>query len=444
MPRLRTYSSAGIEKYITLGFLSLILTGTLFLWLLNIRSAAPISMLNALFLATSAVCVTGLSPVDIGTVLTLPSQLTLMMLVQLGGIGIMAATTSLMFIMRRRINFKERLFLAGGLGIDTPQGAVRLLRMLLFFTLTSEAMGASALFVSFLSDGMPPAAALYNALFHSVSAFCNAGFSLFPNNYESYAESLILPGTTMMLIITGGIGFPVMVELRDYCAGRKTFFSPYAKMVFTSTAALLAFGTVTIAISEWDCAFSALPAWARVWNGLFASVTARTAGFDTVSYGAFSTGGLVITILLMAIGASPSSTGGGMKTTTFTVLLWSAWTELRQEDDVTVFGRQIGTNTIRRALAMAFIYFFTLFFASALLSAIEDHPFASLVFEAVSALGTVGLSRGITSELTSAGKMVIILLMYFGRVGLLTFSYSLIPHGKYANVHLPETHIPIG
>ena len=444
MPRLRTYSSISIEKYITLGFLSLILTGTLLLWLFNFCSETPISILDSLFLATSAVCVTGLSPLDISSALPLPSQLTLITLVQLGGIGIMAATTSLMLVIGRRLHFKERLFLAGGLGIDTPQGAVRLLRLLLFFTFASEALGASALFFYFMFEGMPLLTALYSAVFHSVSAFCNAGFSLFPSNYESYATSIVLPGVTMMLIITGGIGFPVIMELFDYKAGRRNFLSPYVKMVLVSTAALIAFGALMITMSEWDTAFAELPPWARIWNGLFASVTARTAGFDTVSYGTFSTGGLVITILLMAIGASPSSTGGGLKTTTFTVLLWSAWTELRQEDEVTIFGRQIGTSTIRRALAMAFIYFFTLFFASALLSALEEHPFPSLVFEAVSALGTTGLSRGITSELTNMGKMVIILLMYFGRVGLLTFSYSVVPHGKYANIHLPEAHIPIG
>lgn len=152
----------------------------------------------------------------------------------------------------------------------------------------------------------------------------------------------------------------------------------------------------------------------------------------------------MITIFLMVVGASPSSTGGGLKTTTFAVLLWSAWTELRQEDDVRLWGRQVPFATIRRALTLAFLYLFTLFIASAILSVAEELPYSSLVFEAVSALGTVGLTRGITSEMSAAGKMVLILLMFWGRVGLLTFSYSVIPREKRAEVHFPETGIPIG
>ena len=263
-------------------------------------------------------------------------------------------------------------------------------------------------------------------------------------NLQSYSLSILLPGTIMLLIVSGGIGFPVMVEIVDYQRGVRPFFSPYAKIVLTATSLLVVMGAVVITLSEWHNAFSALPYWARFWNALFGSVTSRTAGFDTVSISTWSTEGLIALGLFMLIGASPSSTGGGLKTTTFTVLLWSAWKELKQEDDVNIWGRQIASRTIRRALAMAFLYLFTLFFGSSLLSILEEQPFFSLVFEAVSALGTVGLSTGITSDLSSAGKMVIILLMYWGRVGLLTFSYSVVPQEKYAKVYLPETHIPIG
>lgn len=441
---MRTYSSLGIEKYITLGFLSLILTGTFFLWLFNLLFASSITLLDALFLSTSAVCVTGLSPFDIGTVLSVPSQLVLLTLVQLGGVGIMTATTALMLAMGRRIHFRERLFLAGGLGVSSPQGVVRLLHQVLVYTLSFEAIGTFLLFVGFIGEGMPLHTAFYNAFFHSISAFCNAGFSLFPDNLQSYSLSILLPGTIMLLIVSGGIGFPVMVEIVDYQRGVRPFFSPYAKIVLTATSLLVVMGAVVIILSEWHNAFSALPYWARFWNALFGSVTSRTAGFDTVSISTWSTEGLIALGLFMLIGASPSSTGGGLKTTTFTVLLWSAWKELKQEDDVNIWGRQIASRTIRRALAMAFLYLFTLFFGSSLLSILEEQPFFSLVFEAVSALGTVGLSTGITSDLSSAGKMVIILLMYWGRVGLLTFSYSVVPQEKYAKVYLPETHIPIG
>ncbi len=441
---MRVYNSLGIEKSVTLGFLSLILTGTLLLWAFNLKAPTPVSLLDALFLATSAVCVTGLATVDIGTVLTIPSQLVMLCLIQLGGIGIMAAATSFSLMIGARIGLRERLFLAGGFGIDSPQGVVRLLRLVLKYTIIFESLGALLLLYGFLEGGEPFGRALYLSVFHSISAFCNAGFSVFSDNLASFSTNLLIPGTVMLLVVIGGIGFPVMMELHHYRLGNRKFLSPYTKTVLASTAILIALGALLITLSEWSRSFAHLPYWARFWNGLFGSITARTAGFETISYAKWSTEGLVLTLLLMFIGASPSSTGGGLKTTTFTVLLWSAWTEIRDEEEVVIWNRRIDPRTIRRALAMAFVYVFTLFFCSSLLAIFEHQPFSKLVFEAVSALGTVGLSRGITSQLSDAGKIVIILLMYWGRVGLLTFTYLIVRQEKHTNVHLPVTRIPIG
>lgn len=415
------------------------------LWSFNLFAGRPIALIDALFLATSAVCVTGLAPIDIGSMLVLPSQIVLLLLIQLGGIGIMAATTSLLLISGQRLALKERLFLAGGLGMEGPMGVVRLLKLVLYYTVAFELVGAILMFFEFYTvPGVNAHVAMYYSIFHSVSAFCNAGFSLYSTNLENFSGSFIVPGVIMALIVCGGIGFPVMTELRDYRGGRVKFLSAYTKIVLVSTASLLVFGTVAIAVCEWGAAFDGMPVWAKLWNALFGSVTARTAGFDTVHYSLWSPEGLMITILLMMIGASPSSTGGGLKTTTFAVLLCSAWKELRQEQDVNLWGRKIPESTIRRALALAFMYLFALFIASAILSFAENMPYGSLFFEAVSALGTVGLSRGITPDLSVVSKMVLILLMFWGRVGILTFSYSIVPREKHVEVSLPETNIPIG
>ena len=441
---MKTYSSVGVERYITAGFLSLILAGALLLWCCNFAADMALSPIDALFLSTSAVCVTGLAPLDIGTGLALPSQFVLLVLIQLGGIGIMGATTSLLLISGHRLAFRDRLFLAGGFGLEGPMGVVRLLRLVLTHTLLFEAAGAALMFFSFRGTGLSTAQAAYHSIFHSVSAFCNAGFSLYSTNLEGFASSFVVPGTIMALIVVGGIGFPVMLELGDIRRGRTRFLSVYARVVLTATAVLLVFGTAAIAFSEWNAAFRDMTPLEKFWNALFGSVTARTAGFDTVHYARWSQEGIMITMFLMLIGASPSSTGGGLKTTTFAVLIWSAWSELRQEQDVNVRGRRIPDTTVRRALALAFIYFFTLFFASAVLSFADDIPYSSLVFEAVSALGTVGLSRGITPDLSATSKMMLILLMFWGRVGILTFSYSLVPRERHVDVRYPDANIPIG
>lgn len=440
---MRVYSSLSIDKSISLGFLSLILAGTFLLWTLESNAPTPLPLIDAAFTSTSAVCVTGLSTISAHD-LTIPSQLVLMSLIQLGGIGIMAAATSLLLIIGARINIRERLYLAGSFGIDSPQGMVRLLRLILGYTFAIEALGAAAIYPTCLANAESPAHALLFAAFHAVSAFCNAGFSIFPYDLQTFSTSLVLPGVVMILIVTGGLGFPAIMEIDRYMRGQRPFLSPYPKIVLSATAALIISGTVLLALAEWRYAFAHLPPWARVWNGLFGSITARTAGFSTVPFSGWSMGGIMLTMLLMLIGASPASTGGGLKTTTFVVLLWSALAEIRGEEDVNIFGRRIDHRTIRRAISMAFVYMFTLFLCSAFLLMFENHPLSSLVFEAVSALGTVGLSLGITPELSLPGKIVIILLMYWGRVGLLTFSYFIARHNRQGNVILPSVRVPIG
>jgi trk system potassium uptake protein TrkH len=284
---------------------------------------------------------------------------------------------------------------------------------------------------------------IYSAVFHSVSAFCNAGFSTLPSGLNDFSLSIIVPAAVMMLIILGGIGFPVFANCWE-AFRKKDKISHYSKLVLFLTFWLITVGTVMILISDWQEGLAGLPDWAKIWNALFTSVTTRTAGFDTVRPAAFSGLGKILMIALMIIGASPASTGGGIKTTTFGVLGIAAWNEILGRDENVFWHRKLDYQIVRRALAMAFIYVITFFIGAVILSLIEDFPFEALLFEAVSAMGTVGLSLGITPEFSVAGKMVLVILMFWGRVGILSFFATLIREEKKVEIHYAEVNIPIG
>ena len=384
-----------------------------------------------------------MSVVDTGTFLTFPSQLVVLLLIQLGGLGVMTATTALPLLMGQKIDLRRRLLFAGGLGLDTPAGAVRLLFQILKLTLLFEGLGTLWLFVGFWGDEAPMRA-FYLALFHSVSAFCNAGFSLFASNLEGYATTFVVPSAVMILVVVGGLGSPVLIELghRLRHGGR---LSPYCRLVLLMTTVLIGLGTFLFSLTEGQEAFRTFPWPLKLWNALFHSVTPRTAGFDTVSLSSFSAPGVALTVLLMLIGASPASTGGGMKTTTIGLLLASTWTDLRGKSEVVLWGRRIPHWTLTRATSLFFLYLGTLFLSSFLLALMEPHSFLTLFFEAVSALGTVGLSLGVTADLGSGAKLVLVLLMFWGRVGLMTFLYGLLLEGHGGGkVSYADTDVPVG
>ncbi len=420
----------------------LIGTGTFLIWLFNL-SLRPIALVDALFTATSAVCVTGLVVVDTGDFLTVPSQVVVLLLIQLGGLGVMTASTALPLLLGQKIDLRRRLLFAGGLGLDTPSGAVRLLLQILKMTLLCESVGALWLFFGFIRE-TTLLRALYLAVFHSVSAFCNAGFSLFPSNLHGYSQAVVIPLTIMVLIVAGGLGSPVLIELYHrlrYGGG----LSSYCKLVLVMTASLVAGGSLLLLLTEWQGAFGDLPVRWKFWNALFHSITPRTAGFDTISLSRFSSSGVALTVLLMLIGASPASTGGGMKTTTVGLILVSTWTDLRGKGEVVLWGRRVPHWTLTRATSLFSLYLGTLFLSSFLLALMEPFSFGLLFFEAVSALGTVGLSLGVTGELGTLAKLVLVLLMFWGRVGLMTFLYGLLLEGPGGGkVSYADTHIPVG
>ena len=441
---MKVHTSYRVEQVIVLGFLLVILAGALLLWLSNkYLYDMPIAVADALFMSTSAVCVTGLVTINLATGLGMVSQLIILVLIQIGGLGIMTAVMMLGLVAGRRIGIKSRLFFLGGFGLDGVSGAVRLLTILAKYTFVVESFGALLLYWGFIRHGIPVEKSIYYAVFHSVSAFCNAGFSPLPNGLNGFSLSIIVPASVMMLIILGGLGFPVFANCWDVL-WKKGRLSHYSKLVLFLTFWLITLGTVMLLISDWNEGLAGLPDWARIWNALFTSVTTRTAGFDTVQPSVFSELGKILMIALMVIGASPASTGGGIKTTTLGVLAVAAWNEMLGRDENVFWHRKIGYQTVRRALAMSFMYLITFFIGAVVLSLIEDFSFEALLFEAVSAMGTVGLSLGITTELSVTGKMVLVALMFWGRVGILSFFATLIKEEKKVEIHFTEVNIPIG
>ena len=427
-----------------MGFLLVILVGALLLWssgkyLYNM----PINIEDAIFMATSATCVTGLATISIASEMGMASQLIILALIQIGGLGFMTAVMMLGIAVGRRMGIKSRLFFLGGFGLEGISGAVRLMRLLAKYTFVAESAGAVLLYWGFIRQGMPIGKSLYYAVFHSVSAFCNAGLSPLPDGLNGFSLSVIVPAAVMMLIILGGIGFPVFANCWDTFRNNGRI-SHYSKLVLYITFWLITAGTLMILVSDWEVGLAGLPSWAKIWNALFASVTTRTAGFDTLQPSSFSGLGKVLMIVLMIIGASPASTGGGIKTTTLGVLAVSAWNEILGRDENIFWHRKISYSAVRRALTMTFIYVITFFIGAVLLSIIEDFSFEELLFEAVSAMGTVGLSLGVTPGLSVAGKMVLVLLMFWGRVGILTFFAILIKEEKKVDIHYTEVEIPIG
>jgi len=403
----------------------------------------PLGWIDALFTATSSVCVTGLIVVDTGKDLSLASQGVVLFLIQLGGLGVMTATTAFFFLMKERIGLRQRMFFAGGFGLDSPSGVIRLLVRILLLTFVIEGIGIIPLYFGFLKSGMGHGRSLYSAVFHSISAFCNAGFSLFPDNLESFSRTILVPGTVMCLVVIGGLGFVVLTELREMFL-RARRITLQTKLVLVTTVFLVILGSVVLVLTEWGNAFGDLQAGWKVWNGVFSSITPRTAGFDTVAPVNFSSAGIFVLVLLMLIGASPGSTGGGIKTTTLAILLVSTWNFLKGRHEIHLWNRKLPFSVLQRSVTVVVLYLGTLLVGIGLLVLIEPFPFRALLFEVASALGTVGLSLGITPELSDAGKIVLVLMMFWGRVGIVTFLYSLLKRETRERVSYPVSEVPVG
>ncbi len=416
----------------------------------------PVSWLDALFTATSAACVTGLTVVDTGTAFTPFGQNVLLALMQLGGLGIMTYTSLIFYLWRRRVSISDRIAVGQSLLHDPAFNLGRFLTRMAIVVFAIEACGAFALFI-LDPKGFSP----YSAVFHSVSAFCNAGFSLFPDSLMGYRDDIGVNIVFMALITAGGLGFAVLIEiyraLRDLLTRRparmRNRLSWYARTVLGVSLALSAAGAVLIFIGELPEHESSGGLASRVLSAVFASVTCRTAGFNTLDTGTMADASLLIMILLMFIGGSPGSCAGGVKTTTFWALLCFAGSKMRGRRQ-TVAGRfALDEETVNKAITLA-IFASTLILLSLLVlcfteGAATPHPqakgrFLEILFEAVSAFGTVGLSTGLTPKLSTVGKIIITILMFIGRLGPILFLSVLQNFQQRPRFSWPEKTMMVG
>lgn len=439
MPQL----TASLAKYPAraslLWYCGLIAAGTFALarpWS-NGNAERPITVLDAAFTATSAACVTGLAVRSTEHDFSRLGQLAILALIQIGGIGIMTVTTFFLFRLGGRQNLRSRVIVAETLGADEHSNLNWILGHVIRFTLMIEIAGFLLLWARnlTLADYREPFAAIadaaWEALFHAISAFCNAGFSIYDDSLMRYQGDWFVNVVVSLLIILGGIGYPVMIDIRRH--RRKGWrdlwidLSLHSKLMLLGTAGLLLVGTASFLVLEWNHLLRDKSPGERLLVATFHSVTCRTAGFNTVDVGALTNATLFISILLMAIGAGPCSTAGGFKVSTVMVLLCHAWSTFRGHSHVNLFRRTMPRTTVERAVATAMLFGVVAIVALTMMLVFErsvigpenggSETFLDTLFEVVSALGTVGLSTGITPDLSAIGKMILIVLMFLGRLG---------------------------
>ena len=431
-------------QIIILGFAGVILLGALLLMLPISATARCVTPFHeALFTATSAVCVTGLVVQDTGSYWSVFGQAVILTLIQIGGLGVVTVAASFALLSGRRISLMQRSIMQDAISAPKVGGIVRLTRFILRGTFLIELIGALAMLPVFCRDyGWR---GIWMAVFHSISAFCNAGFDILGTNknvYPSltgYVQYPVINITIMLLIITGGIGF---LTWDDICENKLHFhrYRMQSKVIVIVTLVLIALPALFFFFAD----FGALPLGERIQAALFQSVTPRTAGFNTVDLSAMSGASLGVMILLMLIGGSPGSTAGGMKTTTLAVLLANAAATFRRRDSAQFFGRRLDCGAVKTAATILTMYLALFFGGGVFISIYENLPLSSCLYEAASAAGTVGLTLGITPQLHIPSQMVLIALMYLGRVGGLTLIYAALSGKKTSNAKLPLEEITVG
>ncbi len=436
-------------QVVLISFCGWILLGSLILMLPV--SAVPgkmISFVDALFMSTSATCVTGLATLSLPDDFSMFGQMVLLLLLQVGGLGIMTLSSSMAIIMGKNLQMREQVIMQDVLDTSGSQELLNLIVDIIRYTFIVEFIGAMILTVGFYQEGFEIGQALYFGFFHSISAFCNAGLALFNNNLEDFKFQPLIHLTVAGLIILGGLGFSVMKDLTSTFRARRPFksLSVHTKIVLSVNGLLLAFGTIYLFFGEFLHAFQDLSMWERLQVSFFQSVTTRTAGYNTINLNSLHPHSIYMMILLMFIGASPGSTGGGVKTTTFAILLQSVTATLKGKSQVEFFERKVPPATVVKAIAIFIISLIITSSGILVMMRIEpDKSFLSIFFEVVSAFGTVGLSLGITPFLSVLGKLTIIIMMFIGRVGPLTLvlaigSRAVMPR----KVEYPEGKVLIG
>ena len=457
VPRLRPWSVAlpTVSKpktgamsplIIVYGFLGAIALGTLLLALpVSSKSGEFTSFPNALFTATSAVCVTGHVVVDTGTYWSSFGHGVILALIQVGGFGFMASATLLLLILGRKIGLRERMLIGESLSIQRLGGLLKLVKRIAVFALVAEGIGA-VLFLSRFWGESSAGTAIWRSVFHSVSAFNNAGFDVFGDfrSLSGYQTDTLVLLVTAALIILGGISFIVVADV--FNVRRLTRLSLDTKIVLVTTASLLTVGTIVFLITEYSnsATFGNLPFPQKLLSAFFQSVTARTAGFSTVGMGSVADYTLFFTIILMFIGGAVGSTAGGIKVNAFGMLAATIWSTIIGREHAGAFGREFKTEQIYRALAIVMLSLGLVVVVVLVMTVIEDFAFLDLLFETVSAFGTVGLSTGITPGLSVAGRLIMTATMFAGRLGPLALGLSFIQRQRPATYRYPQDQVRIG
>jgi len=413
---------------VMLTFLLTIFIGTLLLMLPDATTAGEeTSLLGALFTSTSATCVTGLIVYDTGLHFTLFGQVIILTLIQIGGLGIMTISSAFAIILGQRLSLKRESIMQNVVGESSQLDMISLIKNVVIVTVTLELLGTLVLYFTYIAKSFSVNQAIYHSLFHSISAFCNAGFCLYTDSLMRYYDNFTINFVITALIILGGIGFPVLKDIQRIINDKFRFkrLTLHSKIVLTATFILLLVGTLSFFISEYNNEMKGFSFFNRIYASYFQSVTTRTAGFNTIDTANLSRGSSLISDVLMFIGASPGSTGGGIKTTALVVVFVAVIAMFQGHKDVNIFKRKVSENIIKKVMALITASIVFLIFMVFLLFLLEPFSFEKILFEAISAFGTVGLSMGITSSLSNAGKTIIVLLMYLGRVGPLTLMFAI-------------------
>ena len=431
-------------RLIAIGFLMFMGLGTLLLKL-PASTYGGISWVDAFFVSVSAASVTGLSSVDYSATFTTFGSTVIMVLMQVGGLGIMVFTTLGALLIGRRVGFRSLLTVREELGsVDSPRNVFRLLGQIAAITLLVEALGAAFLVVSFLRHGLNYSEAFFQAVFHAIAAFCNSGFTALPDgDLSPYAGDPIFNLVFVALIILGGLGFPVLVNIYFYRKMRR--LTLHSKLVLVTSAILIAVGVLSVALLEWTnpATLGGEPLGTRLWMSLFQGVTPRTAGFATVDYEQMNESTLFVQIGLMFTGAAPASTGGGVRVTTLALLVLVVLAQARGQEEVSAFERRIPRPLIQKALAILSISALVVIIATLALMVSDGLRLMPAIFEVTSAFGTVGLSLNVTQELSTFAKLVIAGVMFFGRVGSITLVLALSAR-QARGYHYPKEDIAVG
>ncbi|WP_256759829.1 TrkH family potassium uptake protein [Cohnella sp. WQ 127256] len=439
--------AASPPRILVLGFAAIVFLGAglLMLPFAHTQEVTP-RFIDTLFTATSATCVTGLVVVDTGTYWTTAGQWIILAMIQIGGLGFMTMATLFAIMLKRRVTLKERLVLQEAFNQTSIEGIIRLVRKVIAYALTIELAGA-VLFTSRFMFDMPVGEAIYKGIFHAVSFFNNAGFDIM-GDYRSlvdYVGDPLINIVTMLLIILGGLGFVVLADLVEI-RNPKRKLSLHSKVVLSMSGLLIVIGAAIILLFEYTNArtMGSLGFGEKILAAFMQSVSPRTAGVNTVDLAGLREATQFLIIILMFIGASPGSTGGGIKTTTFTALVGAVIAMVRGKEDVVLFKFRLAQERVYKALTVTLFAFGLVVVATMILSTTEDHHFLMILFEVTSAFGTVGLTMGLTTQLTVAGKIIIILMMFIGRLGPLTLTYALGPKQGRALYRNAEGKIIIG